>query len=422
MKTKIISIVFVLFLIAVFVGNYILGNKIANEIDVQLKNKIDNNELPVIIQYSEVKVNPLFTSVKLVDFSITAPDEDGAFKSKEIEIDIPYKEALRLAESTEFEELNSLAIKFVNPELADSEKELVIKLDELLIDFDGHLTKTQMENLENKFPSEKQQLKFSFSGLKVDLPEEYTKIPVLSDLQKQFLELDAGSYTIVYLPEKNEVNIKEFSIKSPAISYKGKSSFSYEGSGFDDFKAKSAMVESELLSKPDDVKWEDENGKGEFSLGKLAFKTNMLVNFDNSTFPEGEMNLNVVKLKMKYDAKEEKPGSTSPLNLSFNNVDVDKLEFHYKMENEVLSITDTEIQSSLIDATILANIQIDLSNPANSIINNAKVEVRKMSSDLEQMVTGFEGQMGKELPRENGAIILELSGKIASPKIKDFEF
>lgn len=422
MKTKIFAGFIVLLVVAVFVGNHILGNKIANEIDVQLKTNIEKNELPVSIDYTEVKVDPLFTSVKLVGVSIAAPEEAGTFKSKEIEIDIPYKEALRLAGSTEFEELKSFAIKFVNPEFVGLELELMVKLDELTIDFDGHLTKENLENLQNKFPDEKQELTFSFSGLKIDLPEEYAKIPLLSELQKQFSELDKGSYTLAYLPEKKEVNIKEFSITSPIISYNGNSSLSYKGSGFNDFKPQNAHVQSELILKPDNFEWEDENGKGEFSLGKLAFKTNMHVNLDNKTLPEGEMSIDVQKLKINYGDENQNSGGGSPLNMTFNNVDMEKLEFHYKLEDEVLSITDTEIKSSILDAIIFANVQIDPSNPVNSTITDAKIEVGKMSSDLETMIAGFEQQMGKELPRTNGKIILELSGKIASPKIKGFEY
>jgi len=421
MKTKIISTVIVLLVVAVFVGNHILGKKIANEIDTQLKSKIDKNELPVSIQYSKVKVDPLFTSVKLLDFSITSPDEDGAFKSKEIKINIPYKEALRLAESTEFEELKSFAIKFVHPEIAGLEGELAVKFDQLIIDFEGHLTKENLKNLQTKFPDEKQKLEFSFSGLNVTLHEEYEKIQPLLDLQKKFMEADKGSYTLVYLPEKKELNIQEFSISSPILSYEGFSTFSYEGNGFNDFKPQAAHVESELIVKPDDFTWEDENGKGEFSLKNLEFTSNMQMQFDNKSLPEGEMNLKVEKLKMKYEEENQNAGG-SPLSISFNNFDLEKLEFHYLLEDENLSITNSEIKSSVFDATIFANVQVDKLNPANSNIIEAKIEVSKLSPDLEKTLTDFEEQLGQELPRENGKIILELSGNIARPKIKGFEF
>ncbi len=422
MKTKIITTVIILLVIGVFVGNRILGNKIATQIDAELKSKIDKNELLVAIQYSEIKVDPLFTSVKFIGVSIDAPESRGVFKSKEIKIDIPYKEALRLAESTEFEELKSFAIEFVKPEITGLDNELGVKLDQLTIDFDGHLTKENLENLQTKFPAEKQKLKFSFSALSVNLPEEYANIQPLLELQKQFMEVDKGSYTLVYLPEEKEFNIQEFSISSPILSYKGLSTFSFEGSGFNDFKPQLAHMESELIVKPDDFAWEDENGKGEFSLKKLEFTTNMQMQFVNTTLPEGEMNLKVEKLKTKYEEENQNAGGGSPLSISFNNFDLEKLEFHYLLEDEKLCVTNSEIKSSVFDATIFANVQVDKLNPANSSIIEAKVEVSKLSSDLEKTLTGFEKQMGQELPRENGKIILELSGNIARPKIKGFEF
>ncbi len=422
MKTKIVLPIVILLIVAVFVTNGIYGNKIAKEIDLQLKSKIAKNELPVAIIYSEVKVNPLFSKVKIVDISVSDLADKMSFKSKELDIDITYQEALRLAESNDFEEIYSLKLRFVEPTFAVSESDIFVEMQDLTVDFNGHLTKADFENIQSRFPHKKQELEFSFSKLKMNLAEGYLNVPPFSELQKQFTEMDKGSYTLVFLPETNELNIKQFSIESPVISYKGNTTFKYVGNGLNNFKPQTAEMNADLLFHPKDIKWEDRNGgKGEFSLKKLEFKTNSRMNFDSRTFPEGEMKLIVEKLKLDYK-DENNSGGSGIFQLPVNNIDVEKLEVNYKMTDEKLRITDTQIKSSLIDASVFADVSMNASNPANSDINKAELKVKNLSPELEEMLHGFEQQMGKDLPREDGVIVLELSGKFGSPKIKGFEF
>jgi len=299
---------------------------------------------------------------------------------------------------------------------------MFIEIQDLTVDFDGHLTIADFENLQLRFPDKKQELGFSFSGLKMNLPEGYHGVPPFSDLQEQFTEIDKGSYILVFLPETNELNIKQFSIESPVIAYKGNTTFKYSGNGLKNFKPQTAEMNADILLQPKDIKWEDRNGaKGEFSLKKLSFKTNSRMNFNNRTFPKGEMHLIVEKLIVDY-GDENDTDNGGFLNLPVQNIDVDKLEMNYKMTDEKLEITDSQIKSSLIDASVFADVSMNTSNPAISNINNAEVKVKSLSPELEELLSGFEQQMGKELPRENDVIVLELSGKLANPKIKGFEF
>jgi hypothetical protein len=423
MKAKIIlPVVVVIFLVALFIANRIYGNKIANEIDFQLKSKIEKNEFPASIVYSEVNVNPLFSKVQIVGVSVSDTKENVSFKCNELNIDIPYKEALRLAESNEFEEMYSVKLNFVQPKIEYADSKILVEMNDLIVDFDGHLTSADFENIQTTFPAEKQNLEFSFTKLKLNMPAANVGRPPLSELQKQFTEFDKGSYSLAFNPETKELNVKQFAIESPVVSYKGNTVFTYDGNGLNDFKPKTAELESDLLFQPKDIDWEDEKGgKGEFSLAKLSFKTNSHIAFENQIFPEGEMKLNIEKLKINFDDKKSGNGG-GLFNLSMNNIEMDKLELNYLLSAEKLSITDSKIKSSLIDATVFADVNMDRSNPANSNINEAQIKVKSLSADLEKMLSGFERQMGKELPREDGVIVLELTGKLARPTIKGFEF
>lgn len=421
MKSKIILPLSILLLVAVMLANRIYGNKVAKEIDTQLKAKISQSELPVSVSYSKVKVNPLFSNVKIIGVSISDLKNNGKFQCKSMVFDIPYNEALRLLESTEFEEINSFRVKFVQPELFGKDSVVFATLKDMKVGFEGHLTKADFENLSEHFPDQNQELQFSFSGLKIHMTGDLYNQRTVSEFLNQFTEIDKGSYTIVYLSESGELDIQEFSIKSPVLFYKGNATFNFDGRSIHDFMPVRTKMEASLLLHPNDFEWEDKDGnKGKFSMDKLQFDSNSTVSFKNKGFPEGEMKLEVVDLKMNYGGDKNNNGR-SMLNLSFNNLDIQKLDFNYLLNDKKLSITNSQIISSLIEATVFADVDMDQMNPANSTIKEATVRVKKLAPDLEKLLNRFEQQMGKDLPREDGVIVLELSGKLAQPTIKGFE-
>ncbi|MFV0590269.1 MAG: hypothetical protein ACK5M7_02705 [Draconibacterium sp.] len=421
MKTKIILPTIIVLFAAILVANGIYGRKVAKEIDSNLQEKIAEKDLPADITYSAIKVNPLCSKVKFEDVSISDPESKGSFKCKMLNLDIPYKEVLRWTKSEGLEEINSFELTLVEPQIIGDGSGPSVDFSELVVDFDGQLSKADWENLETRFPAEKQKIEVTFSDMKVNFPMKGLNHPLLSELQKQFSDIEAGSYKLAYLPESHEIDIIEFSIESPVISYKGNALFKYEGNNASEFKPRTVDMKTAMRLEPKHFEWEDENGgKGDFRLDKLVFNTNTSVSFDNKAFPQGDMNIDLKNLVVNYD-KGNANKRNSMLNLSVKDLDIKSLKFNYHLDKEKLSITDSRIESSLLEADIYADADVDNSNPANSTIKEAKVTVHKLGPDLEKLVNGFEQQMGKKLPRENGAIVLELSGKLGRPTIKGFE-
>ncbi|MCK3683175.1 hypothetical protein [Maribellus sp. YY47] len=422
MKKKIILPVVIILIVVVFVANGIYGNKIAKEIDTQLKAKISQSEAPVSVSYAKVKVNPLFSKVKMIDVSVSDLNRENMFRCKTIAIDIPYGEALSMLDSTEFKEINSFGLTLVQPEILRNDSVLLAMLDDITIDFNGHLTKADFQNLAERFPDQNQELQLSFSGLKAHMPGDLYKQPAVSELLNQFTEIDKGSYTIVYMADSGELDIKEFSIKSPVLSYTGNATFKFDGKGMSDFMPERTKMEASLILHPKDFEWEDKNGnKGKFSMDKLRFDTNSTVLFANKGFPEGEMKLEVVNLSVHNSGGKENKGA-SRSKISFNNFDIEKLDVNYRLNDKKLSITNTQIKSSLLDADVFADVDMDPLNPANSAIKEATVKVKNLAPELEEMLKTFEQYVGKDVPREDDVIVLELSGKLARPTIKGFEF
>lgn len=416
MKTKIFLGVLFLLLACVLIGNTIFGNKMSKELDRELKAKMAENELPVSIEYAELKVNPLFSQVSVTDFLVTDHKDIRTFSCPEIEIDIPYDEALRLVEEGRFEELYAVKLNFNHPKIESTKAKLVLEMNDLVIDFNGHLTMADIENLDATFPKKKQRLNVSLSKLMVKVPELFGKAP-FAGLIEQLTEIDKASYSIEFIPEEKKIDLRNFDIRSSILKYTGNSSVNYVGDGLKNFKATTTESMAEMIVEPEDFSWSQGDGNGEFSMDKLFVKSRTSFDLEKMTLPEGEIKIELEKLKLNSDEQKKKP-----FNMSLNNLEVEKLDLNYALRDNKLSITDTEIMSSELEATIFANVDMDESMPANSTIKEATVKVKSLSPYLQQMVKMLEMQMGKELPREDSTIVLELSGKLMRPTIRGFEF
>ncbi len=419
MKSKVITGGVVVLIFAVVAGNWIYGKNIAKDIDEDLKEKIANKELPVDISYASVVVNPLFSNVKLADFEISNPDKSISLKSDEIEFDIPVKEALRLAESTTFDELNSIKIQFKKAELVTETKgEITVK--NVTFDFDGHLTNADINQFFEEFPTEKQAFEFSFTGLKVNNLVKPDQNTAAAKLQEQFSSIDKGTCKILFDPESKEIELDHLLLSSEVLSTSSKAIFYYSGNGASDFKMLNTKIKADYTVKPKDIHWDQDGNSSDFSLKQLSVKSDFTMNLEKPSLPEGTISFLAEGLKSNSTGQSAIslpfPGA------SFDEVDIRKFSINYKLNNDRLTLSDTELISSIINAEFNADITIDRDNTKNSKINNAKLVVNNLSSELEGIVSLFEGKMGKELPRENNKITLEITGSLSSPKVKGIEF
>lgn len=91
------------------------------------------------------------------------------------------------------------------------------------------------------------------------------------------------------------------------------------------------------------------------------------------------------------------------------------------MENNRLTIMDTELITQLFSAMLTADLLIDDGDPERSIINNAKLLIKDLSPDLELAVAKIEKEMRQSLPRINKDIVLEFSGRLDNPRIKGLD-
>ena len=423
MKSGIITGGIAILILAVVAGNWIYGKNIAKKVDEQLKVKIDNSELPATISYASITVNPLFSRVEIKDFEVSDEKESVSLNCELVEFDISGKEALRLINDTTFEELNSLKVQLKGIKYGSSSQETPgVTIENVTVDFDGHLTKTDIENLHLIFPKEKQNLELSFSNLKVNSKiTENNKSPLV-ELQKQFSTIDDGKCILSYNPDLKEISVKKLSLSSKVLSTSSTALLKYSGEGASDFKMISAKIKSDYNFEPKDVHWEDGDKSMDFSLSQLAFSSDFTMNFNKPILPEGTISFLTKGLRASYQGNDGNPVFALPIpGVSFNQIDLEKFSTNYKLRDNKLTISDTELKSSMIDASLEADVSIDKENTKNSKINNAKLVVSKLSPQLEEAVTNMEHQTGKELPRKDNIITIEITGTLGQPKIKGLE-
>jgi len=430
MKVKIIVGVVVLLVIVVFIGNWIIGNKIAEEIDVELQDRISKMDLPLLLTYSEIDVNPLFSKVKVKTVAIADDRKTGKINCDALNIQISYSDALKISKGSEFEEINSFQITLVNPSFKEFSTNSEIKFGDITLDFDGHITKRMFEELGYNFPNEKQRLELSFSNMKVDLPEIDRELMLTSELRNQISKVDNGNIILNYLPESKELLIENLSISTPIISLNYLSRLEYTGNSLNDFKPNQFDVEANISLTPSNLKWDIPDETGRFSFSKLSSSVRTTLKINKwggieEKIPEGEFSFLLEGLnaefsgRLKRELEREDIGKI--LGISLDEIGIEKFSISSKMENNHLTIMDTELITPLFSAILTADLLIDDEDPERSIINNAKLVIKDLASDLELTVAKIEKDMRQSLPRIGNDIVLEFSGRLDKPRIKGLE-
>lgn len=430
MKVKFIVGVAVLLVIGVFVGNWIIGNKIAEEIDAELRDRISKMDLPLLLTYSEIDVNPLLSKVKFNTVTVSNDRKTVKINCDVLNIGISYDDAIKITKGSEFEEINSFQITIVNLSFQEFLSNRKINFGNISLDFDGHITKSMFEELEQKFPNKEQRLELSFSNLKVDLPEIFRELMLTSELRNQISTVDNANIILKYLPESKEFLIENLSISTPIISLKYFGSLEYTGNSPNDFKPNQFDVEANISITPSNLEYGVPDETGRFSFSKLSSSVRTILKSNKrggieEKIPEGEFSFLLEGLSAEFSGRlkrELERGEIGQiLGISLDEIVIEKFSISLKMENNRLTIMDTELITQLFSAMLTADLLIDDGDPERSIINNAKLLIKDLSPDLELAVAKIEKEMRQSLPRINKDIVLEFSGRLDNPRIKGLD-
>lgn len=427
MKVKIIAGVVVLLFVSIFVGNWIVGNKVAEEIDAELRDKISKMDLPLLLTYSDIGVNPLLSKVNIKTISISDDRRTGKLNCDDIAIKISYGDALELIKSNKLENIKSFQITLKTPSFQEFSTNSEISFDDITFDFDGHITKKMIMEIEQDFPKEKQHLELSFSNLKFDFPEIFRELMLTSDLQNQISKVDNANISLSYLPDSKELLIENLSISTPIISLQYFGRIKYNGNNPTNYRPSQFDIETNISITPSNLEWGDPGETGRFSFSKISTSGKTSLKLTNGGFleeqiPQGEFSFLIEGLSAEFSGRLKRSLEIEDLGqilgVSFDEIEIEKFAISMKMENSRFTISNAELVTPLGNATLTADLLFDERNPENSIINNGKLVISNLSSDLELTVTKFEKEMRQSLPRIDKDIVLEFSGILGNPKVK----
>ena len=425
MKIKIIVGVVVLLLIGLFVGNWIVGNRIAEELDTKLRDRISKLDLPFVVTYSDIDVSPLsskavFKTVVMVDDRNTAK-----FTCDALSVQLSAVDILKLSQSDEFEEISSFQIELVNPLCQQFSMENEIKCGNIKLVFDGHITKGMLKDIESELPSEKQRVVFSFSDLEVDFPDLYREMMLTSEQRDQISRVNKANIVLNYLPESKEFVVEDVSISTPIMSSKYVGRLKYSGSGLNDFEPVQVDVDAEYSLTPSGTKWSTPDQTGRFGLSKLLCSIQTTVEFDERgkpKIPEGEFSFLLENLTAEFSGRLKKNLEREKIvqffGIDLDDIGIEKFSISSKLVDNQLTVWDTELLSQLFSAVLSGDLLIDDKNPDNSIINNAKLVISNLSPELELSIAKLEKELQQSLPRDGKDIVLEFSGRLGKPEVK----
>ena len=157
-------------------------------------------------------------------------------------------------------------------------------------------------------------------------------------------------------------------------------------------------------------------------IDKLTFTINDLEisgGFDSATTLNWKANLTVKGLEMQYEDQKFKEFANNITD--GDEIIIDQFKATISMFNNVLKISNAKFSSPFLKADIKAEMLIDVNNPGDTWIKSSTIKLNVLSNVLERYVFEIEKELGQALPRKGKSIVIEASGPLGNPRIKDMD-
>lgn len=426
MQKKALLLITILLVIGLFIGNWIYGNILAKKIERSLTEKVALISDDVQLTIDKVNVNPLLSKLDFKGLEVSDLNGKMLFKSDEIILDMPYSEAMRILKSNRFEELKSFKMTLIKTSVYMENPANELLLDKLSMDFNGHITKEDIDQLEERFPIKKQAITINVEDIQL-LDTKWMDSLGFTDEQKEHLsKVDEVDCDLTFNPDKKEFELRNLKLDSPLIEYTSNGTYKYIGDGLEG--ASPVLVNSafELSLRDKGIEWGDIQKSGQYSLSDLSVKMDGEIEYVDGQKIVRSHSSNVLLegLSIKFGGKlqERLKAQTAMLGMDMGALKVDRLAIKSSLKDDKLIIKNTELISSLLSAQINANVHVNQDNHKASEIIEAKVVVSDLVSGLQNALSTLELMSGQSLPREGEAIVLELNGSVLRPNIKGFKY
>ena len=449
MRKKILTPLFALLVLIIIISLFFTKNVIDKKATATAKkelpiiienveNELEDLGLPSFIKYDDLQVSS--SGGYLILNNVNLIEKTGEnFLFDEIKIGASYNELFSILKTRNFDEINSFYLEFKNinylasknSKKKDYSNQKVANY--LKIEFDGKLTKEIINNIDQEFPKNKQNLRVSLNGF--NFPEDdylfqeiKKSIPSFSE---SMLETDL-SLSIEYLPNLKKISIKDFNAENDFGFLSGAFIVNYSGDRPSKFKTNRLEFNGQSAIDYKDAKLRDK----EFSLilgdGKVDF--DFVINGDIKRIKEddllksmiGSFNLTLndfdIKLSKKIlrEINRDIPGFSS----NYSSVKLKKYDQDFKwdgksLKNKMNFYTSLGSVNSDIDMKLKLNRRGD-PDFERSELNKCYIKIGDLDKNIKEFFEFFENEylMGKSFPRKGNDIIINVTGSFANPKIE----
>lgn len=426
MQKKQIGGIIVLLVVGLFLGNWIYGNVLSAKIEERLIERIKDANTNITVVFNEIIVNPLFSKIKLEGFIIDSKSGKNLVKGKHVELDMPYAEAIQLLKSKRFEEVKSFRVKLKDIEVYVEDIDNKLIINNLTLDFKGHLTQHDFKNINSVFPVKKQAVKFVANGMRFAETPWMHALGFTEEQIKDYNQVDKLLMELRFSPNKKVFVLEDLYLDSPIITYKSKGHISYSGDGIEGVTPVEIGSSIDLKLNDNGIEWGDPKKSGRYSLNNLRVKMDGVVEQVDGVRIIKSQNSDILmkEFKLEYagDKKNQMEAKTALFGIEMDELSIELLTVQTSLKDNILSIKNTKLSSVLLNADLNAEIEVDSANFTASEIVKGKLILSNLFPGLQNGLSTLELMTGQSLPRQGNNIIIEMSGPVSRPNIKGLKY
>ena len=388
-------------------------------------------ELAMDLKYSDLSVSLIKGKLLSQEIIITDKYNEETIQINSIIINFPLATAFELM----FDMLKYSSIKSVKScnldlnEINYSSKRDNIKagLRNLAVIYNGDISIDEFKDREHNLPIDKQMITIILKGFDLSSPEidrifENNKVK-----RDELANFGICELVAVFDPDRRMLVCEKFLLDNSLITLNINALMNYKGLSFEELTISQISCRIDLnLKKGFEIGNEMESGR--FRLEQLnlilnpkflfstAYKNGYMIDELSGNIQANNFTFNIDGYgKRRFERNME--SEVKAIGLSNLEINSFNLDFIYAERN--LTINHVDLESPILNAKLVGNIQINIRDTDDSIIKNAVLTFSNVSRNCNQLIRGLESEIRKPLPRDNnGNIVFEFYGTLGNPLIK----
>lgn len=428
-----IAVVVILTLV-ILVINWHFAQIISQEVEAEIDRQIraDNNIKD--ITYSNLAVNPLFTSMSFEELSIV--EDKFIIAAEDIEFKFGLRDIINLVQDdlNEFEELNKFNLEVKNLNYGFKQEENAIKVSDLEASFNGYFTAEMLDEIEDIFAYD-QNLDFSVAEVSFSAADEFEELLFDAETANKLFNIDQLAFKLAYDAQNRTLAIDDSKIDTPIIETESSTKYYFDQDyQFDNLNFDNNLllkVESKGYLKIDgeDLAWGDPYLTGRYSIDRIKGDSefdseivydNLITILTSPSQSEAEFLLEGFKVDFAGELREEM--QDNPLLFMFGiGLDDFKIEqWRINLKNNLEEvITESEFRTPLLNKGFNFELTIDEQKPEMSKVKDLEVEFSGLHPSLNMILLEIAQPLGISLRQEGGSILFNRQGYLGEI-ISDF--